>query len=422
MDASLPAADAALPDVDARVPPDPKAAEGSQSPYEFVGCGCSPTGSGPSLLAALVAVVAGLGRRRGRKSQSLRGILVAAAASLGLLSSANAAGPVPKRVKVAVLDIKTVGTFEPKTVQGLSALIASTVEQHDVQVLSGADIATLVGFEKQKQLLGCTESSCLAEIGGALGAEYLLTTEIAQVGDIWLISMSLLDVVRSRGVRRTSKQADNVRDLVRLCQEGVRLLMAPVLDQRKAAAAAVTIEPAPQQKTATGAVTIAPSPQPKAVPEAARSDDPKLVVEVAKPRGIRPFAAVRAMANPGKGFGFEAGAGVLVGGIGASVHGVLGRYKGLTFRGLLLFPELGAGLTAHGSLDVPVFFVPGDGGAEGGVLPGAGAAAGLSLDATAWLRPFVEIAGRYYFTRPDAAQAIARGGVLLGAGVCLLVP
>jgi hypothetical protein len=42
-----------------------------------------------------------------------------------------------------------------------------------VRVLAGADIAALLGFERQRQLLGYEESGCLAEIGWALGAHYL---------------------------------------------------------------------------------------------------------------------------------------------------------------------------------------------------------------------------------------------------------
>ena len=39
------------------------------------------------------------------------------------------------------------------------------------EVVSGAEIRSLIGFERQKQLLGCKEdSSCIAEMGGALGA------------------------------------------------------------------------------------------------------------------------------------------------------------------------------------------------------------------------------------------------------------
>ena len=53
-----------------------------------------------------------------------------------------------------------------------------------LKVISSKDIAQVLGFERQKQLLGCSDdqSSCLAELAGALGVDAILSGTFAQSG------------------------------------------------------------------------------------------------------------------------------------------------------------------------------------------------------------------------------------------------
>ena len=78
-----------------------------------------------------------------------------------------------------------------------------------LKAISGSDIATLIGFEKQKQLLACTEKSCLSEIGGALGVDYLLSTNLSQMdeGEEWLLTVTLLSVAKAQPLARVSRRA-----------------------------------------------------------------------------------------------------------------------------------------------------------------------------------------------------------------------
>ncbi|MGC4119652.1 MAG: hypothetical protein QM765_34790 [Myxococcales bacterium] len=110
-----------------------------------------------------------------------------------------------KPKKVAVLDVKATG-LEPKRVQGLSPIVAAAAERLGAQVISNADIATMLGFERQKSLLGCDDGQCLAEIGGALGVDYLLSTEVASVSGTLVLSQVLLDSHKATAVKRTSLQ------------------------------------------------------------------------------------------------------------------------------------------------------------------------------------------------------------------------
>ncbi|MBI5547153.1 MAG: hypothetical protein HY901_25005 [Deltaproteobacteria bacterium] len=148
---------------------------------------------------------------------------------------------------------------------------------------------------------------------------------------------------------------------------------------------------------------------------------------VAQEDPVRPVSFVadlRAEGQPGDGLGFELGAGVGGRCYAFTLHGILGRFFGLSMRGTLVFPRLAAGFGVYGSLDAPVlFFAPdADDGRAGGALLGGGAALGARYEVTPWLWPFVEVAGRYYFLRPDSTGGLAPYSVLVAGGLAVRVP
>jgi hypothetical protein len=75
-----------------------------------------------------------------------------------------------------------------------------------VQVITSRDLEALLGFERQRQLLGCTETSCMTEIASAFGVDYLLITELSVVEDVWLLSFSLLHLGQGKSVGRSTDQ------------------------------------------------------------------------------------------------------------------------------------------------------------------------------------------------------------------------
>ncbi len=61
------------------------------------------------------------------------------------------------------------------------------------QVMSAKELGALIGLERQKQLLGCSESaSCLAEIGNALGVDGLLLGSVGKFGDEYQLNMKIV--------------------------------------------------------------------------------------------------------------------------------------------------------------------------------------------------------------------------------------
>lgn len=62
---------------------------------------------------------------------------------------------------------------------------AEALRQQGLKVVTAQDIATLLGMERQKALLGCdeTSASCMAELANALGAEATLVVNVARFDD-----------------------------------------------------------------------------------------------------------------------------------------------------------------------------------------------------------------------------------------------
>jgi len=170
----------------------------------------------------------------------------------------------PKAVRIAVLDVQATGAGDKKTVEGLSPLLASEVARRPgLTVVAGSDLRALVGFERQKQLLGCTEGSCLTEIAGALGVAYLVSSECSKVGNTWLLSLALLDAGKALALKRLTRRAYTDDSLVDEAVRAVDELLTALPGATAPGPRLVPLPPAP-----------AAAAPPSAPPLAAGSDPP----------------------------------------------------------------------------------------------------------------------------------------------------
>jgi TolB-like protein len=68
------------------------------------------------------------------------------------------------------------------------------------EIVTEADIESMLAFEGQKQSLGCDADapSCLSEIGDALGVDQVVTGSVTRAGDRFALSLRKVDVARAR--------------------------------------------------------------------------------------------------------------------------------------------------------------------------------------------------------------------------------
>lgn len=127
---------------------------------------------------------------------------------------AAAAAPLPK---IAVLDIRALdGPSKAQTEIVQEVLLADLASTKQFEVIGASDIAAMLGLERQKQLLGCAEeaSSCLAELGGALGAEYVLLGSVARLDQTRRVDLKLMDSARNRVIARDYATAESDNGII----------------------------------------------------------------------------------------------------------------------------------------------------------------------------------------------------------------
>lgn len=77
---------------------------------------------------------------------------------------------------------------------------ADRLAERGISVITPREIASLIGLERQKALLGCASDSpsCMAEIANALGVDGLVLGDIAKVGDRFQVNLKIINAVDGR--------------------------------------------------------------------------------------------------------------------------------------------------------------------------------------------------------------------------------
>jgi hypothetical protein len=123
----------------------------------------------------------------------------------GLATAAQAASlpqspASPGSLRVAVYELQVAGV-PPRVGRIVTDALTSELRKlRGVNAIGMDEIRTLLAHEASKQLMGCEQESCLAEIAGALGVDELVTGSLARVGLTSVLSVRRLDVKRARAV------------------------------------------------------------------------------------------------------------------------------------------------------------------------------------------------------------------------------
>lgn len=154
--------------------------------------------------------------------------------AFAILLLAAAAPEAPTRV--AVLEMAA-ANVDPATVQTLGEFFTARVQELGFSVITTSEVATLLGYERQRQLVGCEESSCIAEIAGALGVDLVATGSVGKVGDTFVLTLKVLDARKGLVVGRASETADKLDALF----DAIRVQVPRVFASRLPAAPAAAI-------------------------------------------------------------------------------------------------------------------------------------------------------------------------------------
>jgi len=132
-------------------------------------------------------------------------------------TTATAPAPAPTKpgptvtVKIdrsmVVLDFVAQAPDDAHRAEVTTTLVSARLQNvRGAKLITTSDVRNMLGVEKQKKLLGCNEdSSCIAEIGGALGARYIVSGSVGKVGSQILLSAAVTDSRTARSVQRLAQ-------------------------------------------------------------------------------------------------------------------------------------------------------------------------------------------------------------------------
>lgn len=123
--------------------------------------------------------------------------------------------PHAERVRMLVFDVRPTGGVSKETAENLTGLIAALLSEDErLEVLAGPDLRSIIDLETQKQSLGCsTDTSCLAEVAGALNAQFVLAGDAGFLGSLINLNLSLYDQTKASNIGRRAVQAASLDQL-----------------------------------------------------------------------------------------------------------------------------------------------------------------------------------------------------------------
>ncbi|MFZ5438378.1 MAG: hypothetical protein ACOZQL_00150 [Myxococcota bacterium] len=97
--------------------------------------------------------------------------------------------------------------ISPSEVALHSEVLAQALMRRGLKVTTSRDIQTLLGVERQRQLAGCSEQSCVAELADALGAKGLVVGDVGKVDDGWSVTVRIIESDTGKTLAAFSGQA-----------------------------------------------------------------------------------------------------------------------------------------------------------------------------------------------------------------------
>lgn len=141
---------------------------------------------------------------------------------LALLSGgAVAADPA---IKLAVPGLQGVNVTE-EALTFYAEHLAQNLRAPGLMVVTAREIRTLLGFERQKELLGCNDaaSSCLAELANALGVDAVVIGDVARFGDTFQINAKVVSAsdatLLAQSARRVQGEVETLEAMAALARE-----------------------------------------------------------------------------------------------------------------------------------------------------------------------------------------------------------
>jgi hypothetical protein len=155
-----------------------------------------------------------------------------------LALAAPSASSTTAKPKLAVLDFAANGATK-ELASAAAGIAANELDRMATfQIVTSDAIRSMLAFEKQRQMLGCADAGCMADIGGALGVDWLVSgkvTKLAAAGGVpetYSLDLTLTNVKKAQREGSVIESARTETELVQKTGKAAQRLVAKILAGR----------------------------------------------------------------------------------------------------------------------------------------------------------------------------------------------
>jgi hypothetical protein len=130
-----------------------------------------------------------------------------------LMTLLLAAGP----LKVAVMPLAPGDGVADKTAQSVTDAVCAELRHNPgLQIMTAQELNAVLGVERQRQMIGCQNDTCMAEVAGALDADRIVLGNVAKLGQSWMVHLQLVDArkVQTVGTSDRRKKGGTIDDVL----------------------------------------------------------------------------------------------------------------------------------------------------------------------------------------------------------------
>lgn len=123
---------------------------------------------------------------------------------------------------------------DPKEAEFYTEYLSQQFFSHGIRVTTQSEIGAMIGLERQKQLLGCEDqSTCFAELAGALGVDGVITGNLAKLDDAYAITVKILAAKDGAPILAESARVSSKTALLDWLSAFSKTASARLLDRRQ---------------------------------------------------------------------------------------------------------------------------------------------------------------------------------------------
>jgi TolB-like protein len=128
--------------------------------------------------------------------------------------------------RVLVLDLAREGDVAVGVVENVTALVSANLATYpELDVVANADVRQMMALEGTKQEMGCGDTSCLAELAGALGARFVVFGSVGRLGTKTILHINLFDSSTTQSTGREFVEVTDPGELPAVLPPHIRKLL-----------------------------------------------------------------------------------------------------------------------------------------------------------------------------------------------------